>query len=148
MMNSPPRTLRARECPKYVREFCITSGYRRKLSYGACINSWFWLHNESVNIWSHLLGFLIFFYFFCHTLAAPPPEVDSHLEQLPIVIQLISYQYCMLSSTLFHTFSCHSETAHNDWLQRDHFGILFALFGTYVSFICDSFECRPVGIVC
>lgn len=51
----------------------------------------------------------------------------------------------MLSSSLFHTFSCHSETVHNDWLQRDHFGILCALFGTYVSFICDSFGCRPVS---
>ena len=53
------------------------------------------------------------------------------------------FQVCMLSSTLFHTFSCHSEAAHKSWRYTDHFGILFALFGTYVSLICNTFACFP-----
>ena len=51
----------------------------------------------------------------------------------------------MLSSTLFHTFSCHSEAAHKSWRYTDHFSILFALFGTYVSLICGTFSCFPVS---
>ena len=49
----------------------------------------------------------------------------------------------MLSSALFHTFSCHSEEVHRSWRYTDHFGILFALFGTYVSLICNTFACFP-----
>ena len=51
----------------------------------------------------------------------------------------------MLSSTLFHTFSCHSKSAHSAWLEFDHFGILFALLGTYIAFISDTFSCYPVS---
>ena len=51
----------------------------------------------------------------------------------------------MLSSTLFHTFSCHSEDVHKYWRYTDHFGILAALFGTYVSLISNTFICFPVS---
>ncbi|TRY79575.1 hypothetical protein TCAL_11192 [Tigriopus californicus] len=135
--------LKATDVPLYVREDSITTGYRQNLSYKGCLNSWFWLHNETVNIWSHFLGFLFFLYFLVRILLCPPTNVQSHFELLPIIIQLISYQFCMLSSSLFHTFSCHSENAHKSWLQFDHFGIFFALFGTYISFICDTFTCHP-----
>lgn len=39
----------------------IRRGYRRQLdSFGACLRSVFYLHNESVNIWSHLLPTLAY----------------------------------------------------------------------------------------
>ena len=44
---------------------------------------------------------------------------------------------------MFHTFSCHSHATHSSWLRCDHNGILFALFGTYVAFVCDAFACHP-----
>lgn len=104
---------------------------------------WFWIHNETVNIWSHLIGFLIFVYCLVLVIWRPPREVSSYLELLPLVLQLTSYMVCMLSSTLFHTFSCHSESAHRSWRYTDHFGILFALFGTYISLISNTFSCFP-----
>ena len=40
----------------------IRSGYRPQLdSYSACFQSVFYLHNESVNIWSHLIPALFYF---------------------------------------------------------------------------------------
>ena len=133
--------------------------------------SWFWIHNETVNIWTHLIGFLIFMTCFGYIIWSPPREIQSYFEIVPLLVQLISYmvryikfiqksnllfmllqflyiyrfQVCMLSSTLFHTFSCHSEAAHKSWRYTDHFSILFALFGTYVSLICGTFSCFPVS---
>jgi hypothetical protein len=39
----------------------IRRGYRRQLdSFAACVQSIFYLHNESVNIWTHLLPTLVY----------------------------------------------------------------------------------------
>ena len=48
------------EVPEYQAMTAITSGYRQGLDYRDCLLSIFRLHNETVNIWTHLLGFLIF----------------------------------------------------------------------------------------
>ena len=55
------------------------------------------------------------------------------------------FQICMISSALFHTFSCHSEQAHRGWQETDHFGIIWAMFGTYVPFLCQAFHCHFVS---
>ena len=137
--------------------------------------SWFSIHNETVNIWTHLIGFLIFMTCFGYIIWSPPREIHSYLELAPLMVQLVSYmvilkivtelffhyglwvtysfkisfifQICMLSSSLFHTFSCHSEAAHKSWRFTDHFSILFALFGTYISIICSIFSCFPVSVL-
>ncbi len=63
-----------------------------------------------------------------------------------VILNLTSrFQFCMLSSTLFHTFSCHSEEAHDSWQETDHLGILSALFGTYISLLSIVFTCFPVS---
>ena len=56
------------------------------------ISSWFWFHNETLNIWTHLLGFFYFFYHLVYHLYAPPSHMVSRWELLPIVVQLICYQ--------------------------------------------------------
>jgi len=42
----------------------IRTGYRHGLTVRECFVSLFYLNNESVNIWSHLIGAGIFIYFF------------------------------------------------------------------------------------
>lgn len=129
------------EAPAYMREDSITSGYRRKLSYGACVISCFVLHNETINIWSHFIGFMVFLYYLLVLIFYPPPTASTY-DMAPITVQLITYQICMISSALFHTFSCHSEQAHRGWQETDHFGIIWAMFGTYVPFLCQAFHCH------
>ncbi|CAG8513436.1 44341_t:CDS:2 [Gigaspora margarita] len=50
------------ELPHWLKDNVdIITGYRRPTySYIKCMRSLFYLHNESVNIWSHLTGALIF----------------------------------------------------------------------------------------
>ena len=38
----------------------ITRGYRQGLDYKQCLLSIFRLHNETINIWTHLLGVVAF----------------------------------------------------------------------------------------
>ena len=47
----------------------------------------------------------------------------------------------MLSSSLFHTMSCH--TTRPLWQKLDHVSILVALYGTYVRVIINNFTCFP-----
>jgi len=136
------KLLKSQDAPDYMKEVGITSGYRQKLSYTSCITSCFLLHNETVNIWSHLIGFATFLYCLATLIISPPPGASSYLDMLPLYTQLVTYQICLLSSALFHTFSCHSEQAHKAWMQTDHFGIVVALFGTYVSIIHNVFHCH------
>ena len=119
--------LRVDQAPLYMREDSITTGYRKKLSYKACLSryfflfififqymyvpqhniqsylslvssiikriyySWFWIHNETVNIWSHLIGFGIFVYCLILVIWSPPRQVNSIFELVPLIIQLLSY---------------------------------------------------------
>ena len=48
-------------------------GYRVNLSPAECLRSIFQLHNETFNIWSHLIGFIIFTSLFFYTLLALSP---------------------------------------------------------------------------
>jgi len=136
------RLLKSQDAPDYMKEVGITSGYRQKLSYTSCLTSCFLLHNETVNIWSHLIGFATFLYCLATLILNPPPGANSFIDLIPLYTQLITYQVCLLSSALFHTFSCHSEQTHKTWLQTDHFGIVVALFGTYMSIINNVFHCH------
>ena len=74
------------------------------------------MHNETINIWSHLFGFALFSAYLGEILLNHKRHTESSSSPLaivPIVIQLLSYMFCMLSSSLFHTFACHSEAAYN-----------------------------------
>ena len=50
----------------------------------------------------------------------------------------------MLSSSLFHTFLCHSAVVKSTWQKMDHACILIALYGTYVRIIVNNFQCFPM----
>ena len=56
------------EAPFCSRATLIASGYRKESDVWTCLASVFKWHNEAVNIWSHLLGALLFFVLYlCNT---------------------------------------------------------------------------------
>ena len=57
-----------------------------------CDYSCFLLHNETVNIWSHLLGFATFLYCLAALIVNPPQGARSFIDLLPLYTQLITYQ--------------------------------------------------------
>ncbi len=123
----------------------IRSGYRHRLSALACLLSTFSLHNETVNIWTHLLGFVFFAGLLVRDLLLVLPSHLQLLEKmaladlLVLVGVLVCYQACMILSSLFHTFTCHSQRVSERCLSLDLVGITLALLATYLSGIYYAF---------
>ena len=57
----------------------VWSGYRINFrSYFNATKSILMIHNETVNVWSHLIGALVFIYLFCYTVVyMTPPSLSN-----------------------------------------------------------------------
>jgi len=133
----------AKEAPAYNLEIGITSGYRQPLGYTACLRSVFQIHNETVNIWTHLLGFAFFLWLLFDNCFRHQNHLRDKLDLVATCLQLLSYQVCMVNSAAFHTFLCHSKEAKATWHSADHCGILIAFLGTYIRIIITTLRCFP-----
>jgi len=139
--NEEFKLLKVQEVPDHHKEISISGGYRQRLEYKDCLWSIFKIHNETVNIWTHLLGFLIFFSLMLRDALWDQEHIRDVTDLAANLLQLITYQACMLSSSMFHTMSCHDSRT--TWQRIDHASILIALYGTYVRVIVNNFDCFP-----
>jgi len=135
------KLLKVQEVPDHHKEISIFGGYRQRLEYKDCLWSIFRLHNETVNIWTHLIGFLIFFSLMVRDALWRQEHIRDVTDLAASLLQLVTYQACMLSSSMFHTMSCHDSRT--TWQRIDHASILIALYGTYVRVIVNNFDCFP-----
>uniref|UniRef100_A0A8P0NB02 Progestin and adipoQ receptor family member 3 n=1 Tax=Canis lupus familiaris TaxID=9615 RepID=A0A8P0NB02_CANLF len=119
----------------------ITDGYRAYLPSRLCIKSLFILSNETVNIWSHLLGFFLFFTLGIYDMTSVLPSASASREDFVICsICLFCFQVCMLCSVGYHLFSCHrSEKTCRRWMALDYAGISIGILGCYVSGVFYAF---------
>jgi len=128
----------------------ILTGYRTRVGFFGCLKSLFVLHNETVNIWSHLIGFVFFAGLFVHDLVLVIPAVTqdgTHVTKTDFAILLfllICYQATMILSSLYHTFECHSSSeVSSACFALDILGITLGLMATYLSGIYYAFWCEP-----
>ena len=79
--------------PEYVKNDYIVGGYRFNYSYWQASKSLFQLHNETINVWTHLLGNLVFLYLLVFVVIPAPTLHDrasmlqqdlSHLRGAPL----------------------------------------------------------------
>ncbi|KAM9661676.1 progestin and adipoQ receptor family member 3 isoform X2 [Harpia harpyja] len=124
----------------------ITDGYRAYLPSRLCLKSLFILSNETVNIWSHLLGFLLFFTLGIYDLTAVLPAAGASREDFVICsVCLFCFQVCMLCSVGYHLFCCHrSEKTSRRWMALDYAGISIGILGCYVSGVFYAFYCNNI----
>ncbi|XP_046717388.1 progestin and adipoQ receptor family member 3b isoform X2 [Silurus meridionalis] len=135
------------QIPVFLKENpYITDGYRAHLPSRLCLKSIFVLSNETVNIWSHLLGFVLFFLLGVNDMSTVLPAAGASREDYVIYsIGLFCFQVCMLCSVGYHLFCCHrSEKTSRRWLALDYAGISVGILGCYVpgvfyAFYCDGF---------
>ncbi|KAI1212955.1 HlyIII-domain-containing protein [Annulohypoxylon truncatum] len=126
-------------------DFILTSYRHASYSYLKSLASLFAIHNESANIWSHLLGAI----FFAQVLYRYfEMGVNSGETKTQDIIALSVYNFsvtaCFILSTIFHTFSDHSQEMHKFGNELDHLGIVLVMWGTgisgtYFAFYCDGF---------
>ena len=71
---------------------------------------------------------------------------NLHLQDFAVILFIIGcYQVCMIMSALFHTFSSHSQNAHELCLMMDLSGIMASITA---SFLCGKCKKRKFKDFC
>ncbi|KIW95450.1 uncharacterized protein Z519_04034 [Cladophialophora bantiana CBS 173.52] len=148
LKSKPYRLLRFEELPEWYQGNHFTrSGYRPvSNSWSTCILSLGHLHNESVNIYTHLVpafclavGQVLVYrglsYFY--------PDA-SMADYAVFSTQVGAAIVTMLLSSAYHTLICHSEDIENLMLRVDYVGILTLILGSFFSGIYVGFYCEPL----
>ncbi|CZT20872.1 related to membrane proteins, contain hemolysin III domain [Ramularia collo-cygni] len=150
-MNSPKdgaRTVTYTETLEWQRDnIHIRRGYRpAKADYREVLISLTFLHNETCNVYSHLLGAVLLPLLaaaFLRILSAPRFVGVSRMDYLMFGTFFCCAEVCLIFSTLYHLLGSHSHGVEQFWLRMDLLGIIIAVVGTFVpgiryAFICDT----------
>merc|ERR550517_941540 len=84
------RLMKAGEAPSHCVSPAILTGYRPALTYLACLRSLLRIHNETVNIWSHLLGSIFFTVVLVQQLFGH--RAADWIDHTSLILQICSYQ--------------------------------------------------------
>ncbi|XP_064188439.1 membrane progestin receptor alpha-B-like [Anguilla rostrata] len=119
---SIPGTLRASEVPAFFREPYIHSGYRAPdLAWRYYFLSLFQRHNETVNVWTHLLGALLILATSLRLAETVDFAGDAHAW--PLLLLLGSGFTYMLFSVAAHLLSARSPLHHHALYFLDYAGV-------------------------
>ncbi|KAH6877655.1 hemolysin-III related-domain-containing protein [Alternaria rosae] len=129
-------------------EFILTSHRRATFSYLHSLKSVFQVHNETVNIWSHILGTVTFFLVaVIFYLSARRGRLDRYSrsgDDEAVHVYFVSVIVCFFLSFLHHIFLDHSESVRT-WTGRfDYLGIVIPLYGTTIASTHFTFNYEPV----
>lgn len=127
-------------------------------------------HNETMNIWTHLLGTVLFVFLFYLTYAIPISSdasvskvvgfrelIQEELHEMkygtgdliprwPITIFVFCAIFCLLGSTTFHSFLCCSKMVRGILQTIDYCGISVLISGSYFPVIIYTFFCYPKSL--
>ena len=135
------------ELPHWRRDnHFIHTGYRSTSnSYQKSFWSIFYLHNEFVNVWTHLLGAILFTFggFFLYNVIAPRYEPASESDVLVFACFFLGAFCCLGMSATYHTLSNHSPAVAKWGNKLDYTGIVFLIVGSYVPTMYYGFFCYP-----
>lgn len=89
----------------------IINGYRFSLNHLTMLKSIFHFnHNETMNIWSHLIGFFVLAYLtFIHFPQTTAYQLNTYKDNLPMYGFLAAAMSCLLCSVVWHTYSCFAK---------------------------------------
>jgi adiponectin receptor len=99
------------------------------------------MHNETTNIWSHLIGFI------CMSVAGINVSIDlfskgtSLSEIFAIELYIFSACSCLLLSTIYHWFGCLSEQCHHCFLRFDLTGVALLVSGSFLPGVFYGIKC-------
>lgn len=119
--------------PDYIQdnEFII-EGYRKEMSFRAALQTMFLWHNETLNIWTHFIGAVLF-----------ALQMLMHLQMpMPMLMLLVCNTFMFSVSTLFHIAQCVSRRHFQFYRNLDFIGILVVIYGHFwpYCFYMFSFE--------
>lgn len=123
--------------PKWMKDnHFIHNGYRPPLgSMKACVWSVLRLHTESGNIWTHLIGFVLFVLLW----ATHMQKLENLRDQLILSCFFVGATICLGLSTTYHTCNCHSQRVGRMFHKLDYCGISTLILGSFIPTIYYSF---------
>lgn len=120
----------------------IDYGYRHgDLSFKSVFLSLFSFHNETMNVWSHLIGFI------CMLIATINISIDLYSkggkisEIFAIELYMAAACLCLLFSSIYHWFGCLSEQCHQCLLRLDLTGVALLVSGSYLPGVYYGIQC-------
>ncbi|CAN8000452.1 unnamed protein product, partial [Ixodes hexagonus] len=134
------------EAPAFLRQNpFIRGGYRVFYSPKQCLRSLFEWNNETLNIWTHLVGVLLFSAVLVHDVSTRLPSAQaSAADSLVLVATCCAYITTLSLSALYHTFNCQSMRAYEHLLWYDIAGVSLSLWATFASGVFLAFDNYPL----
>ncbi|KAL4648336.1 adiponectin receptor protein 1 [Arapaima gigas] len=123
----------------------LLHGHRPPMpSFRACFGSIFRIHTETGNIWTHLLGLILFLCLGTLTMLRPNVYFTAPLQEKVVFgMFFLGAVLCLSFSWLFHTVYCHSEKVSRTFSKLDYSGIALLIMGSFVPWLYYSFYCSP-----
>jgi len=131
---------------QHDNEYLLASYRRVSNSYAKSLRSLFYLHNQTGNIYSHLIGVIVFLYWahgtFNDLLTRYP---TSDLNDILVFGGFFAGALtCFGFSAFFHTVGNHSHQVYHSWLLLDLYGIFALIVGTVFSGMYYGFYCERI----
>eukprot|EP00123_Amoebidium_parasiticum_P001122 comp12148_c0_seq1/m.6898 comp12148_c0_seq1/g.6898 ORF comp12148_c0_seq1/g.6898 comp12148_c0_seq1/m.6898 type:complete len:398 (-) comp12148_c0_seq1:121-1314(-) len=121
----------------------IRKFYRPPLnSYRACFHSLLYLHNETGNIYSHLIGCLVLAAVAVYMYATVLSE-HNWADNLAMTCFFVGGVVMLSMSALFHLVFCHSLQAYAVFSRCDYTGIAVMIAGSFAPATYFLFACDP-----
>ncbi|XP_020240892.1 heptahelical transmembrane protein ADIPOR3-like [Asparagus officinalis] len=140
----------------------VVNYYRSEWPLKQAILSIFSIHNETLNIWTHLIGFFIFLSLAAtlmlsvngvsiplklhqELLVLPSfePKTIKPIARWPFYTYLTGAMFCLLISSLCHLLSCHSKHTCYVMLRLDYTGISALIVTSFYPLLYYTFACDP-----
>ena len=124
----------------------LCGNYRTKSnSYRAPLKSMLYLHNQTGNIYSHLVGAVLFLAYSTHVYDRITTRYSTAdiFDLLAFGVFIGSAIICFGVSATFHIFGNHSSKVYHTWLMLDLYGIFVLIAGTVFSGTYYGFYCEP-----
>lgn len=142
------RTVTWHEISKWQRgNKYILSGYRpEKADYLETFTSLTFLHNETCNMYTHLVGALLLPFIattFMRVLSEPQFLNVSGTDYVMFGLFFWCAECCLIFSATYHLMESHSYNTERFWHQIDLLGIVIATMGTFIPGIYYIFTCEP-----
>lgn len=125
----------------------ILRGYRFSHTFSDCLKSMLTWHNETCNIWTHLLAFIgMLGIAFFHWPTTMSWQESTAMDKFTMLVFLIAAMKCLVCSTVWHTFS---SVANIDHMKRfacvDYTGITILIASSILTTEYAAFYCRPIS---
>ena len=124
----------------------IRTGYRQaSFSFQRSLNSVLRIHNETINIWTHLLGALFYslvpLYYYSELRSRYNTATAG--DFLALAILFLGISVCFVLSTFFHTFINHSKEIWKLGNELDHLGIVLVIWSSMIPSDYFGSYCSP-----